>query len=339
MIQKLNVGQIILGYLQYACLLTLFELDWPLPLLNVLVRVKGIAMLNMFEGFSPECAMEVSYIVKWAVGILLPFMMMSPLILFEKQIKFKNKDSYKTVRLFNQNIVHLEAKTVMAHQKKIKQGEAKVKLLEEILSSMLLSFYVSMILKAAEPFSCIGDNPAVMEASATVKCGTSEHELISVAGGFMLIIYAIVLPFVLRAKIVKAGERKYHEESSHFEFVLMFQKSVMGISAQMLKRTWVAQWCVASAVLMGTLALHIVLGHEPEARAGKRWPMNKPFFSPGLNHLSIASLVACQGMLCLGLIAKLKLFPEVVIIIVFLVFVLGGVVWDVVWCGVVWVDG
>ena len=138
------------------------HLQWPPALLQAMRKILSIFRLEFVEFATPECAIPMSWIAKWIVGLAFPLSVVGLLVAWRACHK---KDDKHRANLTNW------------------------------IAQFIFNFAAPRVVSALKPVGCTVDTGAgsryLVYAGEEVTCGSFVHVLLALAGSLLALIFGV----------------------------------------------------------------------------------------------------------------------------------------------------
>jgi hypothetical protein len=240
--RQANVLSIILAFLQTVAISTKYALDWPPDIQRVMDWIGSVVMLDLFTFVVPECTLKIGFIVRWVIQMVLP------LILIGVAVQKTRRLAHEAVHLQERSDSEFYSTDAKSKFKEKSENAAQKKdALEQLSTTVLLTWYLTMLNKSTQPMACSrveGAVTAVLDADPTIRCWGmgGSHMFIAIIGILTFTAFGVVLPYILRESIIRAASIKFVGSWEWFEYAMMAQKLVTAISLTVPQKQWLLQW-------------------------------------------------------------------------------------------------
>jgi hypothetical protein len=176
--------------------------------------------------------------------------------------------------------------------------------LEQLSTTFLLAWYLTMLNKSLQPLACSRpqglSGAAILDADPTIRCWEmgGSHMFIAIAGMLTFVAFGIVLPYTTRKAIIRAASSNFVRSWEPFEYALMAQKLVNAVSLAIPQKWWLVQWLLCFAGIMLVLTAQTIATHRHGN--GELLPYQHAYD----NRISMLTLVAELLVLGLGLVSR-----------------------------------
>jgi hypothetical protein len=260
--------------------------------------IGSVVMLDLFTFMAPECAMKIGFTMRWGIQ------MVSPLILIGIAVQKTRHLAHQAAYLQGRSASKFYSDAAKNKMKAKSENMTKKKdALEQLSTTFLLAWYLTMLNKSLQPLACSrpegASNGAFLDADPTIRCWEmgGSHMFIGIVGMLTFMAFGFLLPYTMREAIIRAASSKFVDSWELFEYALMGQKLVAAVSLAIPQKWWVLQWvlCFAGIGAVFTAQLFVTRKHGNGVLL--------PYQHTIDNQISMLTLVAEILVLGLGLMS------------------------------------